>query len=594
MKFKFSIGKKIGLGFGLLLFCTITIFLVTKSTLDSSKKINQHNTEILSPSVDELQELKIQILESKMLIANWANVQTSDEHPQKEVLRKLLRERYPILKGEIEELSKDWTDEEVREANETLFPQISELFSYYDEVMSLLSDFSAYEDPDIKFLVNFKVEEGGDIPEQAKLVIEVLDGLIQSQRQNTKDGSNDMLESFDMLQFLVNNVGIGLFLGGIIIAFLTIRTIVKPVQKFKKLILLLGKGIIPEEKMKPRSDEIGDMAVAFNELVTGVKRTTEFANEIGSGNFETEYKPLSESDELGHSLLTMRKDLHGLTSNLEQKVKERTEEVMRQKKEIEELLTEVTDSIKYAKRIQNAILPPKSYINRVLPNSFVLFKPKDIVSGDFYWVEDKEGKTAVAAVDCTGHGVPGALMTVVGYNKLHEAMSDAKEYTAAAILDGLNLGVINTFSKGNEDSDETDVKDGMDAAMCVVDYKTRTIQFAGAYNPLYIIRSGSQEIEQIKGDKFPIGPFIGGIQKFENHTIQLESGDTVYVFSDGYADQFGGEKGKKFRYKNFRELLLGMQDKEMYEQKELLDKTIESWRGELEQVDDILVIGIRV
>jgi len=287
----------------------------------------------------------------------------------------------------------------------------------------------------------------------------------------------------------------------------------------------------------------------------------------------------------------MRKDLHGLTSNLEQKVRERTEEVTRQKKEIEELLTEVTDSIKYAQRIQNAILPPRKYINKVLPNSFILFKPKDIVSGDFYWVEDKEGKTAVAAVDCTGHGVPGALMTVVGYNKLHEAMSEAKEYTAAAILDGLNRGVINTFSQGNE---ESDVKDGMDAAMCVVDYKTKTIQFAGAYNPLYIIRSGSQEIEQIKGDKFPIGPFIGGIQNFQNHTIQLEAGDTVYVFSDGYADQFGGEKGKKFRYKNFRELLLGMQDKEMYEQKELLDTTIESWRGELEQVDDILVIGIRV
>ncbi|MBT4775638.1 MAG: SpoIIE family protein phosphatase [Crocinitomicaceae bacterium] len=435
------------------------------------------------------------------------------------------------------------------------------------------------------------IGEGGDIPYQASRVISHLDKLILSQRQKTKAGNDDMLQSFNLLGFLVNNVGIALFLGGIIIAFLTIRTIVKPVQKFKKLILLLGKGIIPEEKMKPRSDEIGDMAVAFNDLVAGFKRTTEFSNEIGAGNFETEYQPLSESDELGHSLLTMRKDLHGLTSNLEQKVRERTEEVMRQKKEIEELLTEVTDSIKYAQRIQNAILPPRKYINKVLPNSFILFKPKDIVSGDFYWVEDKEGKTAVAAVDCTGHGVPGALMTVVGYNKLHEAMSEAKEYTAAAILDGLNRGVINTFSQGDE---ESDVKDGMDAAMCVVDYKTRTIQFAGAYNPLYIIRSGSQEIEQIKGDKFPIGPFIGGIQNFQNHTVKLGSGDTVYVFSDGYADQFGGEKGKKYRYKNFRELLIGMQDKEMYEQKELLDTTIESWRGELEQVDDILVIGIRV
>jgi len=591
MNFKFSIGKKIGLGFGLLLFCTITIFLTTRLTLDSSKKINKHNTVTLSPSVDELQELKIQILESQMLITNWANVQTANEHPEKEKLRKLIREGYPILKEGIEKLSKDWSADEVGLAKDTLFPEIAELFDYYNKVMTELSKFEDYDEPSIQFVINFMIGEGGDIPYQASRVISHLDKLILSQRQKTKAGNDDMLKSFNLLGFLVNNVGVALFLGGIIIAFLTIRTIVKPVQKFKKLILLLGKGIIPEEKMKPRSDEIGDMAVAFNDLVTGFKRTTEFSNEIGAGNFETEYQPLSESDELGHSLLTMRKDLHGLTSNLEQKVRERTEEVTRQKKEIEELLTEVTDSIKYAQRIQNAILPPRKYINKVLPNSFILFKPKDIVSGDFYWVEDKEGKTAVAAVDCTGHGVPGALMTVVGYNKLHEAMSEAKEYTAAAILDGLNRGVINTFSQGNE---ESDVKDGMDAAMCVVDYKTKTIQFAGAYNPLYIIRSGSQEIEQIKGDKFPIGPFIGGIQNFQNHTIQLEAGDTVYVFSDGYADQFGGEKGKKFRYKNFRELLLGMQDKEMYEQKELLDTTIESWRGELEQVDDILVIGIRV
>ena len=591
MNFKFSIGKKIGLGFGLLLFCTITIFLTTRLTLDSSKKINKHNTVTLSPSVDELQELKIQILESQMLITNWANVQTANEHPEKEKLRKLIRERYPILKEGIEKLSKDWSADEVGLAKDTLFPEIAELFDYYNKVMTELSKFEDYDEPSIQFVINFMIGEGGDIPYQASRVISHLDKLILSQRQKTKAGNDDMLKSFNLLGFLVNNVGIALFLGGIIIAFLTIRTIVKPVQKFKKLILLLGKGIIPEEKMKPRSDEIGDMAVAFNDLVTGFKRTTEFSNEIGAGNFETEYQPLSESDELGHSLLTMRKDLHGLTSNLEQKVRERTEEVMRQKKEIEELLTEVTDSIKYAQRIQNAILPPKGYISKVLPNSFILFKPKDIVSGDFYWVEDKEGKTAVAAVDCTGHGVPGALMTVVGYNKLHEAMSEAKEYTAAAILDGLNRGVINTFSQGNE---ESDVKDGMDAAMCVVDYKTRTIQFAGAYNPLYIIRSGSQEIEQIKGDKFPIGPFIGGIQNFQNHTVKLEAGDTVYVFSDGYADQFGGEKGKKFRYKNFRELLIGMQEKEMHEQKELLDTTIESWRGELEQVDDILVIGIRV
>ena len=236
MNFKFSIGKKIGLGFGLLLFCTITIFLTTRLTLDSSKKINKHNTVTLSPSVDELQELKIQILESQMLITNWANVQTANEHPEKEKLRKLIRERYPILKEGIEKLSKDWSADEVGLAKDTLFPEIAELFDYYNKVMTELAKFEDYDEPSIQFVINFMIGEGGDIPYQASRVISYLDKLILSQRQKTKAGNDDMLKSFNLLGFLVNNVGIALFLGGIIIAFLTIRTIVKPVQKFKKFI----------------------------------------------------------------------------------------------------------------------------------------------------------------------------------------------------------------------------------------------------------------------------------------------------------------------------------------------------------------------
>lgn len=595
---KFTIGKKIGTGFGVLIFFTILVFLSTKLTLDESRDINNENTQIHSPSVDELQELKIQLLESKMLITNWANVQSSDDSPEKQALRDLLNEQYPALKAQIEELSRNWSKED-KDLGNIVFEEVGVLFSLYDDIMLQLIDFESYENPEVKFIANMYVEKGGDIDNQSEEVLTHLDSLILKQRENTTRGSQEMISAFDDLEFMVKNIGLALFLGGFIIAFFTVRTIVKPVQKFKSLIGLLGRGIIPQEKMKPRNDEIGEMAVALNDLIAGFKRTTEFAKEVGSGNFESEYHPLSDNDSLGHSLIAMRKDLWGLTSNLEHKVKERTAEVVRQKgelekqkHEIEELLREVTDSIHYAKRIQNAILPSETYCKRLIPQSFILFKPKDIVSGDFYWVNERNGKAIFAAIDCTGHGVPGALMTIVGYNSLNQAMLQTKSDEPAELLNGLNEGVIKTFT---HESGHAEIKDGMDAAMCVVDVKKRKLQYAGAFNPLYIIRKDSQDVEEIKANKFPIGNFVGEEeQKFTNHEMDLNEGDTIYIFSDGYADQFGGPKGKKFRYKNFRDLLLSIQDKSMDEQQKILDDAIESWKGSLEQIDDILVIGIRV
>jgi len=271
---------------------------------------------------------------------------------------------------------------------------------------------------------------------------------------------------------------------------------------------------------------------------------------------------------------------------LEEKVVIRTAEVVQKSKELEEKNKDITDSIKYAKRIQNAILPPENSF----AETFILFKPKDIVSGDFYWLAMTETKQVLAAVDCTGHGVPGAFMSIIGHNSLNKIVKEYGFLRPADILDQLNDEVANTLQQQTE---EDEVKDGMDIALMVFDFTTKELEFAGAYNPLYMIRDG--ELKEIKGDRFSIGRTSTKVgQKFANHKIKLKPGDTTYIFSDGYADQFGGEGGKKLKARAVKNILKKIQDLSMQEQKEHLDNVIEEWKGDHPQVDDILFIGTRV
>jgi serine phosphatase RsbU (regulator of sigma subunit)/HAMP domain-containing protein len=405
-----------------------------------------------------------------------------------------------------------------------------------------------------------------------------------------------MFDSFKALQSIVTFLGIALVIGGILIAIFTTRSITKPIQELKKMLLSMGLGILPNERIQPRQDEIGEMGNALNELIQSMHHTTDFANETGAGNFSATYKPLSEYDSLGHALLKMREGLAENERVLERKVIERTEEVVRQKSEIENkneeleiLYKQVTDSIHYAKRIQEAILPPSQTINKLLPNSFVLYKPKDIVSGDFYWIEKKNNMTYFAAVDCTGHGVPGAFMSLVGHNILKDIIKNTSVIKPSEILDKLREGVVNTL---RVDDSGKQAKDGMDMTLCSINYDTLELQYAAAFNPLYIVRAG--ELLLHPANKFPIGLFIGEKTNFDNYTIQLEKGDQIYIFSDGYADQFGGPKGKKFMIGNFRKLLTLIASMPVPDQKEKLNEVLLTWQGEQEQVDDVLVIGVRV
>jgi len=257
---------------------------------------------------------------------------------------------------------------------------------------------------------------------------------------------------------------------------------------------------------------------------------------------------------------------------------------------IEDQHKDIKDSINYAKRIQEAILPPDYIIKQSLPQSFVLYMPKDVVSGDFYWLENWGSKVLFAAVDCTGHGVPGAFMSIVGYNLLGKAVNELGLSRPALILNSLSKEIGKTLRQTGSDSE---VKDGMDLAVCALDAKTLLLEYSGAFNPLYIVREG--KILETPSDKIPIGTYLDGdFKNYTNHEIQLQKGDTIYVFTDGYADQFGGAKGKKFKYKSLQQLLLSIEGKPMEDQKNILYTSIQEWKGNLEQVDDILVIGVRV
>ncbi|MBL0329444.1 MAG: tetratricopeptide repeat protein [Bacteroidetes bacterium] len=253
---------------------------------------------------------------------------------------------------------------------------------------------------------------------------------------------------------------------------------------------------------------------------------------------------------------------------------------------------EMTDSINYAKKIQNAILPSEQMVAEALTDRFVLYKPKDIVSGDFYWLEKKDDVVLFAAVDCTGHGVPGAMMSMLGLNLLSQAVNEKGLIQPAAILKHLDVGIYQSLRKTSE---ENAMKDGMDLSLCALNLKTHELQYSGAYNPVWIVKSGTNEMIEIKADKKPIGANSSGEEGvYKNHTIQLEKGDCIYLFTDGFADQFGGKKGKKFMYRPLKEILISVSQKSMQNQLNALSNALYSWQGDHDQVDDILIIGVRV
>ena len=397
------------------------------------------------------------------------------------------------------------------------------------------------------------------------------------------------LDDYEKLYFvnaidsIVMLVGIG---NGILVSFIylllfirwTNRDITGPVKELLINIKNTRGGEAEQYTIVRTNDEIGELAEGYNEMTQQIHNYVE-------------------------SISSMNRDL-------EEKVKERTREVVEQKEEIEtqkeeieaqlDLATlqrdtiavqkdQILDSIHYAERIQAAILPPDKNLSDHLSDHFLLFKPRDIVSGDFYWTMEKNNKLLVAVADCTGHGVPGAFLSMLGIASMNEILNQSKELKPDRILDQLREILIKSL---HQTGTRGEAQDGIEIALCVIDLKNNTLEYSGANRPLYIVRDGA--VEHIRPDRMPIGIYEQETVPFTLHALELKKGDGIYLFSDGYVDQLGGPLRKTFRVKKFRKLLLRIQDQAMEAQKQILLRNLEEWQGDVEQIDDILVMGIRI
>jgi len=250
---------------------------------------------------------------------------------------------------------------------------------------------------------------------------------------------------------------------------------------------------------------------------------------------------------------------------------------------------ELAQSLKYASYIQQALFPDQTVLKRLFSEHFLLYLPRDVVSGDFYWVSKKKHTIYLALADCTGHGVPGAFLSILGLSFLHQIVDKDENTTASGVLNTLREYVMKSL---NQTGLESEQKDGIDMAFCKLDTEKSILQFSGAFNSIYIIKNPNRLVE-IPGDKMPIGIAAAEETSFRNHEVKLDKGDMVYLFTDGYVDQFGGTEGKKFKYRPFRNFLLNICKSSMDEQKKALSDNINAWRGNLPQLDDISIFGFR-
>ena len=606
---RWNIAWRMGLGFGIFILAVAVLFVFTRATLTQSSELAEEVDESLVPSLEALEDMDQTLAESRVYISHWLTRQSRADDEEKRALRRLVKESFPQHIVALQSLEGAWSPA-ARAHLDTLRVETDALGLLYGEIMRLLPDFRSYDNPIAYMQAQDYAMEGAELQTYTARVKSRLARLTATQNAALRSRTARMEELGAQLTMYAGRVAWVVVILGIALGVIVTRSIVQPMKELKRALLHMGRGMLPDRKVRVTSDEIGDMALAVNRLAEGLARTQRFSQEVGGGDFDTPYEPLSDDDALGKALLQMRSSLAANERELEGKVEERTEELAQQKARAEEILSDLQDSISYALRIQQAILPSEQERKEVIYDSAVFYQPRDVVSGDFYWFKSVGSRRMFAAIDCTGHGVPGAFLSLVGHNALDRV---TKVYTEPhKVLDKLNEHVLMLLRQDirTEASIPAELlrdlalpveqlpsaymggQDGMDLAMVAINWEHMTVEFAGANNPLFLVRNG--ELQEYKSDKFAICSFEPGAKNYEVQKLDVQSGDTLFLATDGFVDQFGGPRGKKFMRRRFRDLLVETASLPVSEHEAHLRAKFEDWRGDEEQVDDVLVVSMRV
>ncbi|MCF6241080.1 MAG: SpoIIE family protein phosphatase [Bacteroidales bacterium] len=582
------VSKKIGftkliIGFVVILSITFFSAIYSSLTIRSNSKTILHINNDIYPFMDKLAKFEQITLNSKMLITNWVYLQYNTD--DKKALKKLIAEDYPKIKKEILSSLNTAGHEDNRAELINIFNLMDSLLLIEKDIMQTLVTFEDYQNP-IKVFEGEEIIENQVIP-LSKQIKDLTEKFILHTQKENDIIRGKMLHSLSKLEKTAFIFGFGMF---IIILFSVIyiqRNITVPILKVHNILIKLSRGEIVKQKVDKAEDVIAHMADALNKLSGNLNQIAISASKIGQGKFDTKIQPLSENDVLGNAILEMKNSLKEYSEEMESKVKERTIEIRKQKDIIEAKNKDITASISYAERIQTASLPSIEIIEKELNEYFILFKPKDIVSGDFYWFTKIDDLFIIAAIDCTGHGVPGAFMSLVGLNLLAAIVMENKITQPQMILEELHKRVQSALRQS-----DTANQDGMDAAICVIDKEKNIVEFSGARNPLIYIQD--KQLFKVKGDRKSVGGNQSAAKYFTKHTINIKSPTSFYLFSDGYQDQFGGPNNRKFMVKNMYKMFMENNHLPMKEQKEIYNNTIESWMSITDQIDDILLMGFKL
>lgn len=358
----------------------------------------------------------------------------------------------------------------------------------------------------------------------------------------------------------------------------TNRDITYPVKEMLYHIRNTRAGQTEQYTMVRTNDELGELAEGYNEMA---RKIHEHVSHISEMNRNLE----NTVEERTREVVMQKEEIEAQKEEIEAQL----DLVTRQKDTISNQNEQILDSIHYARQIQSAIIPPLDQLGKNFSDHFVLFKPRDIVSGDFYWISRQADHLMLAAADCTGHGVPGAFLSVLGISSLNKIVSRDPQATAGGILEQLRAEIIGSM---HQTGGSNGSQDGIEIALGIFDLEKQTLNFAGANRPLYLVRE--DKVIHYRGDRMPIGIYEQEPRPFTTHAIPLQRGDTLYMFSDGYADQLGGSRRKTYRVMNFRKLLLEIRSMDMESQRRILLDRHREWKGDAEQIDDILVIGVRI